>query len=112
MAEREGFEPPIELPLCLISSQVHSTGLCHLSVEELAANQGDSRCRSLPLYPKGETGIPGLSSDGREAFLGPEVLTCSLAALHPGVRKLRKIWYVGLGKNCRICIRREDWIFS
>jgi hypothetical protein len=32
MAEREGFEPPIELPLCLISSQVHSTGLCHLSV--------------------------------------------------------------------------------
>ena len=31
MAEREGFEPPIELPLCLISSQVHSTGLCHLS---------------------------------------------------------------------------------
>ena len=31
LAEREGFEPPIELPLCLISSQVHSTGLCHLS---------------------------------------------------------------------------------
>ena len=32
MAEREGFEPPIALRLCLISSQVHSTGLCHLSV--------------------------------------------------------------------------------
>jgi hypothetical protein len=32
MAEREGFEPPIDLRLCLISSQVHSTGLCHLSV--------------------------------------------------------------------------------
>ena len=31
MAEREGFEPPIALRLCLISSQVHSTGLCHLS---------------------------------------------------------------------------------
>src|ERR1700733_12391919 len=31
MAEREGFEPPIDLRLCLISSQVHSTGLCHLS---------------------------------------------------------------------------------
>ena len=42
MAEREGFEPPIELPLCLISSQVHSTGLCHLSVEDCASNQGDS----------------------------------------------------------------------
>ena len=32
MAEREGFEPPMELPPCLISSQVHSTGLCHLSM--------------------------------------------------------------------------------
>ncbi len=32
VAEREGFEPPIDLRLCLISSQVHSTGLCHLSV--------------------------------------------------------------------------------
>jgi hypothetical protein len=31
VAEREGFEPPIALRLCLISSQVHSTGLCHLS---------------------------------------------------------------------------------
>ena len=32
MAESEGFEPPIDLRLCLISSQVHSTGLCQLSV--------------------------------------------------------------------------------
>jgi hypothetical protein len=31
LAEREGFEPPIPLRVCLISSQVHSTGLCHLS---------------------------------------------------------------------------------
>ena len=34
LAEREGFEPPIALRLCLISSQVHSTGLCHLSAPE------------------------------------------------------------------------------
>jgi hypothetical protein len=27
VAEREGFEPPIELPLCRISSAVHSTTL-------------------------------------------------------------------------------------
>ncbi len=27
LAEREGFEPPIELPLCRISSAVHSTAL-------------------------------------------------------------------------------------
>jgi hypothetical protein len=32
MAEREGFEPPIPVKVCLISSQVHSTGLCHLSL--------------------------------------------------------------------------------
>jgi hypothetical protein len=31
VAESEGFEPPIALRRCLISSQVHSTGLCQLS---------------------------------------------------------------------------------
>ena len=35
MAEREGFEPPIALRLWLISSQLHSTGLCHLSSPEI-----------------------------------------------------------------------------
>ena len=35
MAEREGFEPPIALRLWLISSQLHSTGLCHLSGPEI-----------------------------------------------------------------------------
>ena len=35
LAEREGFEPPIPLRVCLISSQVHSTGLCHLSASVL-----------------------------------------------------------------------------
>ena len=39
MAEREGFEPPIALRLCLISSQVHSTGLCHLSALFTAINR-------------------------------------------------------------------------
>ena len=33
LAEREGFEPPIPVRVCMISSHVHSTGLCHLSVE-------------------------------------------------------------------------------
>src|SRR6204780_332272 len=37
VAERGGFEPPIPLQVCLISSQVHSTGLCHLSVFEARA---------------------------------------------------------------------------
>src|SRR5262245_41664835 len=31
LAEREGFEPPVELPPHLISNQAHSTRLCHLS---------------------------------------------------------------------------------
>ncbi len=31
MAEREGFEPPVPLRVLLISSQAHSTRLCHLS---------------------------------------------------------------------------------
>lgn len=33
MAESEGFEPPEGLTLRLISSQVHSTELCQLSVK-------------------------------------------------------------------------------
>ena len=37
MAEREGFEPPIPVKVCLISSQVHSTGLCHLSVFRISS---------------------------------------------------------------------------
>ena len=35
MAERGRFELPIPVKVCLISSQVHSTGLCHLSVVKL-----------------------------------------------------------------------------
>src|ERR1700730_12850860 len=35
LAEREGFEPPIPVKVWLISSQLHSTGLCHLSVVSL-----------------------------------------------------------------------------
>ena len=35
MAEREGFEPPIPVKVWLISSQLHSTGLCHLSARLL-----------------------------------------------------------------------------
>ena len=32
MALRVGFEPTVQLPVLLISSQVHSTKLCHLSM--------------------------------------------------------------------------------
>ena len=33
LAEREGFEPPVRLPVHLISSQAPSTGLGHLSAQ-------------------------------------------------------------------------------
>jgi hypothetical protein len=43
MAESEGFEPPVPFRVRLISSQVHSTGLCQLSMPfqtELHFNTG------------------------------------------------------------------------
>jgi hypothetical protein len=49
MAEREGFEPPIPLRVCLISSQVHSTGLCHLSATK-ALLFCNLRYASLPAF--------------------------------------------------------------
>src|SRR5579883_1552668 len=48
MAEREGFEPPMELPPCLISSQVHSTGLCHLPGQQVCLSSV-SECLSTKL---------------------------------------------------------------
>ena len=44
MAEREGFEPPVPLRVRLISSQVHSTGLCHLSASRNAKGVVMARC--------------------------------------------------------------------
>jgi hypothetical protein len=35
LAEREGFEPPIRLPVCRISSAVHSTALPPLQAFDL-----------------------------------------------------------------------------
>jgi hypothetical protein len=49
MAEREGFEPPIPVKVCLISSQVHSTGLCHLSVFRMS-NLGQVFIVTFPHY--------------------------------------------------------------
>ena len=46
VADREGFEPPVPVKVRLISSQVHSTGLCHLSAsgcDALAPNGNPHR---------------------------------------------------------------------
>ena|GEM_PF-6480672 len=47
VAERGGFEPPIPVKVCLISSQVHSTGLCHLSV--LLSYINSTTCENLAI---------------------------------------------------------------
>ena len=62
MAEREGFEPPIPVKVCLISSQVHSTGLCHLSALAVASKSRLQRdaTRTRPL--SGETETPAFAS--------------------------------------------------
>ena len=45
MAEREGFEPSVVLPLRLISSQVHSTTLPPLLAGKLEIVAGFLRCK-------------------------------------------------------------------
>jgi hypothetical protein len=57
VAEREGFEPPIPVKVCLISSQVHSTGLCHLSARHQPFRvywQSDRGCNGAARLLKGE----------------------------------------------------------
>jgi hypothetical protein len=61
MAEREGFEPPVPLRVRLISSQVHSTGLCHLSafgLNDVAIWDGASGNRVLELRCGGRNAGP------------------------------------------------------
>ena len=73
MAEREGFEPPIPVKVCLISSQVHSTGLCHLSAfvySNLRANSivpfaDQSMMKSTTLVYQG---LPGFDNQNCHAL--------------------------------------------
>jgi hypothetical protein len=51
MAERGRFELPIALRLCLISSQVHSTGLCHLSAFYCYLSSRLAECPKLASLP-------------------------------------------------------------
>src|ERR1700682_163142 len=60
MAESEGFEPPVAFRLRLISSQVHSTGLCQLSVAMQAVTPA-----SLTLVPLGGQTMAGATSGDR-----------------------------------------------
>src|ERR1043165_5215390 len=52
MAEREGFEPPIRLPVCRISSAVHSTTLPPLHQGQDGAKLRGARSHSRPAWPK------------------------------------------------------------
>src|ERR1700743_2317736 len=53
MAEREGFEPPIRLPVCRISSAVHSTTLPPLRMYEVGP-----RGSGVVLVHEGRKGKP------------------------------------------------------
>ena len=45
MAEKEGFEPPVELPLQLISSQSHSTTLALLRQKSWDQRDSPGHCK-------------------------------------------------------------------
>ena len=65
MAEREGFEPPIRLPVCRISSAVHSTTLPPLQ-------QGQGRgnlAKCAKSYRRGFSETSGSRSSG-DTFIG------------------------------------------
>ena len=52
MAEREGFEPPIQLPVCRISSAVHSTTLPPLqAIESICKSVCGAAVRKPQLLP-------------------------------------------------------------
>jgi gamma-glutamylcyclotransferase (GGCT)/AIG2-like uncharacterized protein YtfP len=72
MAEREGFEPPIELPLCRISSAVHSTTLPSLrEIDEVP-------CRG----PAGRHGgAYDIAIDGSQHLLWPFITLGSASML-------------------------------
>jgi hypothetical protein len=77
LAEREGFEPPIALRLCLISSQVHSTGLCHLSdapvpFENNVSFAGESRTL---VFTRGTTGTLRTESAMEAGSHSPHAVT-------------------------------------
>ena len=65
MAEREGFEPPIRLPVCRISSAVHSTTLPPLQCFEIYSVFGSTQSLLQPLLPKL---LPNASIFNLEAF--------------------------------------------
>ena len=63
MAEREGFEPPIGLHLCRISSAVHSTTLPPLRAPRQVIHPRSGRVL-------GEDGGPDKAAGPRFPFLG------------------------------------------
>ena len=76
MAESEGFEPPIALRLCLISSQVHSTGLCQLSVVCLSVTVRYRPFQARPARSQCYFQAPSLVYWGRYTVAMPRCLRC------------------------------------
>ena len=77
LAEEEGFEPSVVLPLRLISSQVHSTTLPPL--------QRLCSCRSIDSSraPTSQTQVYSFLGAATLAFLGATVMTTVLPSMPP-----------------------------
>jgi hypothetical protein len=90
MAERGRFELPIALRLCLISSQVHSTGLCHLSAtkhEDTAQWGGPSNADGTQASRPNQRNFPLPGTQDFELQARPELLQ---AAANPQVILLER----------------------
>ena len=80
LAEREGFEPPIRLPVCRISSAVHSTTLPPLRSQIWALNSAEylsnaaGANKSAEIEAAAGSRFPGSrrdSADGARAYCDP-----------------------------------------
>jgi membrane protein len=80
VAEREGFEPPIPVKVWLISSQLHSTGLCHLSAFRARACSYGSNLPSAPQRVN-------LSCRRRCLVVVPSRPVRALSSMHPFARR-------------------------
>ena len=136
MAEREGFEPPIRLPVCRISSAVHSTALPPLRsrssrAEYLAKRRGrnksrpprergrraarrrDARASLMPLFGPGDADVLHQLAPARDPGLEelPERVgrgRIDRDQAHPGDRALRKI-FSGSGIKWKVPGSSRRW---
>ena len=80
MAEREGFEPPVELPPRLISSQVHSTSSATSPLAGTAALRPAHTACSVYQNSLG-TSVDGMVATTAQEKAAPTLLKLSAASV-------------------------------